>query len=188
MVMKSGTNAFHGSGWYFLQRSDLNARDFFNPAPNPKPVSARDQGGFSIGGPIRKNRTFFFADFEKVRNNSAFNGVATVPTAAERAGNFSATASSSAAGCSGCIYDPTLALVPCASGMCRPQVPGNIIPAKEIDPIGKAILALYPQPNLPGEFNNYLFSGTAHDPDYQFDIKIDDQINDRNHHQRPLQS
>ena len=181
MVMKSGTNAFHGSGWYFLQRSELNARDFFNPAPNPKPVSARDQGGFSIGGPIRKNKTFFFADFEKVRNNSAFNGVATVPTAAERAGNFSATASSSAAGCSGCIYDPTLPLVACASGMCRPQVPGNIIPAKEIDPIGKAILALYPQPNLPGEFNNYLFSGTAHAPDYQFDIKIDDQINDQNH-------
>ncbi len=173
MVMKSGTNSFHGSGWYFLQRSELNARDFFNPAPNPKPVSARDQGGFSIGGPIRKNKTFFFADFEKVRSNSAFNGVATVPTAAERAGNFSATSTS--------IYDPTLPLVACASGLCRPQVPGNIIPPGEIDPIGKAILNLYPQQNLPGEINNYLFSGTAHAPDYQFDIKIDDQLNDKNH-------
>ncbi|MFY9741104.1 MAG: hypothetical protein WAK21_03825, partial [Candidatus Sulfotelmatobacter sp.] len=173
MVMKSGTNSFHGSGWYFLQRSELNARDFFNPAPNPKPVSARDQGGFSIGGPIRKNKTFFFADFEKVRSNSAFNGVATVPTAAERAGNFSATSTS--------IYDPTLPLVACASGLCRPQVPGNIIPPGEIDPIGKAILNLYPLQNLPGEINNYLFSGTAHAPDYQFDIKIDHQINDKNH-------
>lgn len=173
MVMKSGTNSFHGSGWYFLQRSELNARDFFNPAPNPKPVSARDQGGFSIGGPIRKNKIFFFGDFEKVRADSAFNGIATVPTAAERAGNFSATATN--------IYDPILPLVACASGLCRPQVPGNVIPTKEIDPIGKAILALYPQPNLPGEFNNYLFSGTAHGPDYQFDIKIDDQINDHNH-------
>src|SRR5208337_1840143 len=61
MVLKSGTNAFHGSGWYFLQRSQLAARDFFNPAPNPKPDSKRDQGGFTIGGPIRKNKTFFFA-------------------------------------------------------------------------------------------------------------------------------
>ncbi len=173
MVMKSGTNSFHGTAWYFLQRSELNARDFFNPAPNPKPVSARDQGGFSIGGPIRKNKTFFFGDFEKVRADSAFNGVATVPTATERAGNFSNTGTS--------IYDPTLPLVACASGMCRPQVPNNIIPAKEINPIGKAILALYPQPNLPGLINNYIFSGTAHAPDYQFDIKIDHQLNDRNH-------
>jgi hypothetical protein len=173
MVLKSGTNAFHGSAWYFLQRSQINARDFFNPAPNPKPESARDQGGFTIGGPIRRNRTFFFADFEKVRNDSAFNGVATVPTAAERIGNFSATGTN--------IYDPTLPLVACATGMCRPQVPNNIIPASEINPIGKAILNLYPQPNLSGEFNNYLFSGTAHAPDYQFDIKIDHQINDKNH-------
>jgi hypothetical protein len=177
MVLKSGTNAFHGSGWYFLQRSQLAARDFFNPAPNPKPDSKRDQGGFTIGGPIRKNRTFFFADFEKVRSNSAFSSLATVPTTAERNGDFSATATN--------IYDPTLPLVACASGSCRPQVQyqgnPNIIPPGEIDPIGKGILNLYPQPNLPGEFDNYIFSGTADAPDYQFDIKVDHQINDRNH-------
>jgi len=64
MVMKSGTDHFHGSGWYFLQRPQIDARDFFNPkyvvgnpVPNPKPDSRRDQGGFSLGGPIRKNRT-----------------------------------------------------------------------------------------------------------------------------------
>jgi hypothetical protein len=177
MVLKSGTNAFHGSGWYFLQRSDLDARDFFNPAPNPKPDSKRDQAGFTIGGPIRKNRTFFFADFEKVRNNSAFSALATVPTAAERVGNFSGTSTN--------IYDPTLPLTACASGLCRPQAQSsgtpNVIPANEIDPIGKAILALYPQPNLAGEFNNYIFGGTAQAPDYQFDIKIDHQINDKSH-------
>src|SRR5580658_2737527 len=177
MVLKSGTNAFHGSGWYFLQRSQLDARDFFNPAPNPKPDSKRDQAGFTIGGPIRKNRTFFFADFEKVRNDSAFSALATVPTAAERVGNFSATSTN--------IYDPTLPLTACASGLCRPQAESNgtpnVIPANEIDPIGKAILALYPQPNLAGEFNNYIFGGTAQAPDYQFDIKIDHQINDKSH-------
>src|SRR5208282_3439016 len=89
MVMKSGTDAFHGSGWYFLQRPGIDARDFLNPAPNPKPDSKRDQGGFSLGGPIVKNRTFFFVDFEKVRAFSAQSGVVTVPTAAERAGDFS---------------------------------------------------------------------------------------------------
>ena len=91
MVMKSGTDAFHGSGWYFLQRAQLNARDFFNPAPNPKPDSKRDQGGFSFGGPIIKNRTFFFVDFEKVRSSGSSSGVVTVPTLAERQGDFSAT-------------------------------------------------------------------------------------------------
>ncbi|MGB8733039.1 MAG: TonB-dependent receptor [Candidatus Sulfotelmatobacter sp.] len=181
MVLKSGTNAFHGSGWYFLQRSQLAARDFFNPAPNPKPDSKRDQGGFTIGGPIRKNKTFFFADFEKVRSNSAFNGLATVPTALERKGNFSELATPGIP----YIYDPTQPLVACASGMCRPPVQyngvPNVIPPNEIDPIGQAILNLYPQPNLPGPINNYIFSGIAHAPDYQFDIKIDHQINDRNH-------
>lgn len=187
MVMKSGTNAFHGSGWYFLQRSQLDARDFFNPAYfvgsssfNPKPDSKRDQGGFTIGGPIVKNRTFFFGDFEKVRSNSAFNGVATVPTMAERQTNpdFSATATN--------IYDPTTCNNPCSN---RNQVQyngtANVIPAAEVDPIGRAILNLYPQPNTAGtgngEFNNYLFSGIAQGPDYQFDIKIDHSINDRQH-------
>ncbi len=178
MVMKSGTNAFHGTGWYFLQRSQMNARDFFNPAPNPKPSSQRDQAGFSIGGPIKRNKTFFFADFEKVRSNSAFNNVATVPTMAEREQypDFSGTATA--------IYDPLKPLVACpppGSGQCRPAVPGNIIPASEVSPIGRAVLNLYPKPNAPGEFNNFLFSGTAHAPDYQFDIKLDHQFNDKQH-------
>ncbi|HXY07144.1 MAG TPA: carboxypeptidase regulatory-like domain-containing protein [Terriglobales bacterium] len=172
MVLKSGTNAFHGSAWYFFQRSDLAARDFFNPAPFPKPNSQRDQGGFSLGGPIRKNKTFFFGDFEKVANTSAFNNVATVPTMEMRAldPNFSNTGTN--------IYDPKR-YNPTCQPTCRPQVPGNIIPHNEVDPLGRAILNLYPQPNLPGYFNNFLLSGTAEAPDYQFDIKVDNQINDK---------
>jgi hypothetical protein len=179
MVMKSGTNKFHGSGWYFLQRSQLDARDFFNPAPNPKPDSKRDQAGFSLGGPIRKDKTFFFVDFEKVRSDAAYTNQATVPTLAERGltgtgYDFSSTGTA--------IYDPTQ--VDCSSGNCiRPAVPGNVIPANEVDPIGLAILNLYPQPNVPGagEFNNYNFSDVIRQPDYQFDIKVDHQINDRQH-------
>ena len=183
MVMKSGTDAFHGSGWYFLQRAQLNARDFFNPefsygssVPNPKPDSKRDQYGFSVGGPIIKNRTFFFVDFEKVRSSSATSGVATVPTLAERQGDFSGTGTP--------IYDPKQALVVCpppASGMCRPAVQGGgVIPGAEQDPIGMAVLNLYPTPSNGNEFNNYNYTTLANGPDYQFDIKIDHQINDRN--------
>lgn len=194
MVLKSGTNAFHGSGWYFLQRSQMDARDFFNPAPAPKPSSKRDQGGFSIGGPIFKNKTFFFFDFEKVRSDSALNGLTTVPTMAERGlngGNYDFSAANS--GTQENIYDPKAALVACpppASGMCRPQVPNNIIPAMvggvpnpEVDPVGVAILNLYPQPNVNSgsEYLNYLYSGVAHAPDYQFDIKLDHEISDRQH-------
>src|ERR1700689_1378902 len=174
MVMKSGTNNFHGSGWYFLQRSGLDARDFFNPAPSPKPDSKRDQGGFTIGGPIRKNRTFFFVDFEKVRSISATSNVASVPTMAERTGDFSATANP--------IYDPTLPFVACtppATGQCRQQVPGNIIPQSEINAIGQGVINLYPQPTNGNEFNNFNFSATSYAPDYQFDIKVDHKISDK---------
>ena len=174
MVLKSGTNAFHGSGWYFLQRPQIDARDFFNPAPNPKPDSKRDQGGFTVGGPIKKNKTFFFVDFEKVRADSATSNVASVPTAGERMGDFSATANP--------IYDPTVAMVPCtppAMGMCRPAVPNNMIPNGEINPIGLAVLNLYPQPTNTNEFNNYVFSTPVRAPDYQFDIKIDHQLSDK---------
>src|SRR5579862_6379955 len=182
MVMKSGTDAFHGSGWYFLQRAGLDARDFFNPANiGPKPDSKRDQGGFSLGGPIRKNRTFFFVDFEKVRSSSASSGVVTVPTVAERQGDFSATATP--------IYDPT---VNCGTpdNVSRPQVgfncsnqpigTANQIPTGKLDPIGLAVLNLYPTPSNGNEFNNYNYTTLANGPDYQFDIKIDHQINDKN--------
>jgi hypothetical protein len=183
MVMKSGTDSFHGSGWYFLQRPGIDARDFFNPkylvgssTLNPKPDVKRDQGGFSVGGPIIKNRTFFFVDFEKVRYVSASSGVVTVPTLGERQGNFS--------GLTNNIYDPTAqgCGVPCVT---RPQVKYNgqlnVIPPNERDPIGMAVLNLYPQPTNGNEFENYNYTSTTSQPDYQFDIKIDHQINDKHH-------
>jgi hypothetical protein len=172
MALKSGTNNFHGTGWYFLQRAGTDARDFFNPASiGPKPEHARDQYGVSIGGPIIKNKTFFFADIEKVRDNEPQNIVASVPTLAERTGDFSGTQNP--------IYDPLICQPNCQN---RPQVgsqPGgtlNVIPQGEIDPVGQAIINLYPKPNLPGEFNNFRTNALQHADDYQFDIKIDHQI------------
>jgi len=183
MVLKSGTNAFHGSSWWFLQRSGSDARDFFNPkSVGPKPNHERDQYGFALGGPIRKNKTFFFFDLERVRDNEPVNLVASVPmngafpgTSNERIGDFSAAANF--------IYDPLNCSPNCAAG--RNQVPGNIIPnvlkanGGEIDAIGQAIINQYPQPNLPGEFNNYRQTTLSHGPDYQFDLKLDHEISDK---------
>ncbi len=176
MVMKSGSDQFHGSGWYFLQRSQLDARDFFNPANiGPKPDSKRDQGGFTIGGPIVKNKTFFFADFEKVRSLSAQSGVATVPTSAERTGDFSNTTN--------VIYDPKLPMVACqppATGLCRQPVQGGgVIPMSEQDPVGMAVLNLFPKPSNANEFLNYNYTTIASGPDYQFDIKVDHELDDK---------
>jgi hypothetical protein len=171
MALKSGTNNFHGSGWWFGQRSGTDARDFFNPAPGEKPKHARDQYGFSVGGPIIKNKTFFFGDIEKVRNNEPENILASVPTLAERTGDFSGTQNP--------IYDPIICQPHCQS---RPQVGSqaggtlNVIPANEIDPIGQNIINLYPKPNLPGEFNNFRTTALQQGGDYQFDIKLDHQL------------
>jgi Carboxypeptidase regulatory-like domain/TonB dependent receptor len=182
MVLKSGTNNFHGSSWWFLQRPGTDARDFFNPAPGEKPDHARDQYGVALGGPIKKNRTFFFFDFEKVRDNEPINFLASVPTngqfgtSNERAGDFSGAANP--------IYDP-LQCAPQGPGQpcIRPQVQSggnlNVIPLNEIDAIGQKIINLYPEPNLPGEFNNYRSNAVSHGPQYQFDIKLDHQINDK---------
>ena len=174
MALKSGTNNFHGSAWWFGQRAGTDARDFFNPASiGPKPDHKRDQYGFSLGGPLRKNKTFFFGDIEKVRDDEALNIVASVPTLAERTGDFSGTVNP--------IYDPIICQPNCST---RPQVgsqPGgtlNVIPQSEIDPVGQAVINLYPKPNLPGEFNNFRLNTLSNAHDYQFDIKVDNQFTD----------
>src|SRR5215471_2763350 len=99
IVLKQGGNQFHGSGWWYGQRSATDARDYFNSGDKPDHV--RDQYGFSVGGPIIKNRTFFFVDFEKVRQHDPLSLEGIVPTAAERTGDFS----NSPANSNG-IYDP----------------------------------------------------------------------------------
>ncbi|HSS97744.1 MAG TPA: TonB-dependent receptor, partial [Terriglobales bacterium] len=166
VVLKQGTNNFHGTGWWYGQRSNFDARDFFNSGD--KPDHLRDQYGFALGGPIFKNKTFFFADFEKVRQNDPVNIEAVVPTDLERLGNFSGGAP---------IFDPhTCVGDPCT----RSRYPGDII--TNIDPIGQAILNLYPEPNVPdAEFPDPNFRDVviSNFSSWQFDIKLDHQITDK---------
>jgi len=194
LVLKEGGNKFHGSGWWFGQRSALDANEFFNNAAGvPKADHSRDQYGFALGGPIRKGKTFFFVDLEKVRVQDAVNMSGNVPTVDERLGNFSADSS--------LIYNPSNCLVTdlstntCSqrsqyvgdasnvdtSGNSLAGVP-NVIPKAQINPIGQAILNLYPLPNVTGNPNfNFRRSTIASSSGYQYDIKVDQHFNDKVH-------
>jgi hypothetical protein len=171
MVLKQGSNAFHGSGWWYGQRSTFDARDFFNTGDKPDHV--RDQYGFAVGGPIIKNKTFFFVDFEKVRQQDPTNLEGIVPTALERAGDFSQSPANSNG-----IFNP-FACTPSGDSCVRDQFPGNKIPAPDINPIGQAILNLYPTPNIPGAVfpnPNWRKVILGVDPAWQFDVKLDHQF------------
>ena len=182
MVLKQGGNAFHGSGWWYGQRSAFDARDFFNTGEKPDHV--RDQYGFSLGGPLKKNKTFFFVDFEKVRQQDPDNLEGIVPTDLERTGDFSQSpanlpdptnSDTDQAG----IYDPCAGNQGSATPCPHNQFPGNVIPGAEIDPIGQAILNLYPHANISGaEYPNPNWRQviTSRDPGWQFDVKVDHQF------------
>ena len=185
MVMKQGSNALHGSAWWFGQRSAFDARDYFNSGP--KPDHLRDQYGFAIGGPIVKNKTFFFVDFEKTRQQDPINIEGVVPTDAERTGDFSQADSLAAS--PGGIFDPSTCVLqnPGDQSCTRQQFDGllngvptlNVIPANKIDPVGQAILNLYPHANIAGASfpdPNYRAIVVSSDPGWQFDAKIDHQI------------
>jgi hypothetical protein len=190
MALKSGTNAFHGSGWWFGQRGDFDANDFFsNQAGLPRPDHSRNQYGVSLGGPIRKNKTFFFVDIERVLETDPVNIVATVPTAAERQGDFSQaliTDPYSGNIVPNTIFDPYSApgdrahLVQAN----RLQFPDNKIGQQWWDPVGKNILNLYPLPNQAGNqdgTNNFRANTNAFTRSLQFDIKLDDQLSNTTH-------
>jgi hypothetical protein len=173
MLLKQGSNAFHGSGWWYGQRSNFDARDFFNTGEKPDHV--RDQYGFALGGPVKKNKTFFFVDFEKVRQQDPFNLEGIVPTDLERTGDFSQSPANSNG-----IYDPcpgNQGSTACPNP--RTRFSNDIIPANEIDPIGQAILNLYPHANIPGAVfpdPNWRAVSLRTSPAWQFDVKLDHQI------------
>ncbi len=168
----------------------MDANEFFrNKFEIPNPDHARDQYGFSLGGPIKKEKTFFFIDFEKTRQNDPVNIDAFVPTALERAGDFRNTqviCSDSANGCTAGeavqqrIFNPRN--VDTGGNRQDFAVP-NVIDSGLIDPIGQAIINLYPQPTVddagPGEFN-YHAAVLSKFSARQFDIKLDHHFSEKN--------
>src|SRR5947209_9672274 len=175
IVLKQGTNQFHGSGWWYGKRLAFDSRDYFNSGPNPNHV--RDQHRFAIGGPVIKNKTFFFVDFEKIRQQDPGNLEGLVPTDLERAGDFSQSVAnlpdlSNPDTAQAGIYDPCAGnqnSTPCPHN----PFPNNVIPANKIDPIGQAILNLYPHANIPdaGYPNpNWRQVIIGKDPAWRFDV------------------
>ncbi len=182
MALKSGTNALHGSAWWFGQRSFLDANDFFsNQAGLARPDHSRNQYGLALGGPVRKDKTFFFIDMERVLETDPVSIVATVPTALERNGDFSQTViadPNSGNIVPNLIYDPHQV----DSNGVRSQFPNNII--TQLDPIGAKILNLYPLPNQPGNAdgtNNFRRNTNAFSKALQFDAKLDEQFSTNSH-------
>ena len=174
IVLKEGGNKFHGSGWWFGQRAALDANEFFNISQGiPRPDHARDQYGFSLGGPIRKNKTFFFVDFEALRQNDPVKINAFVPTALERMGDFRSSAQH--------IFNPFN--VDSSGNRADFTVP-DLIDSGLLDRIGQKIINLYPMPTDPNagpgqqNYHNSILSKTS---GYQFDVKLDHHFSEQNH-------
>ncbi len=127
MVTKSGTNDFHGTGYYFLRHSDLNANNWFSNRSNrERPFYRRDQLGGVLGGPVKKNKTFFFASYEYTKSKSPTSQTQSWPTLLQRDGDFSQTFNSSGQLMS--IYNPFDTFTNAAGNIERRPFAGNMVP------------------------------------------------------------
>jgi len=172
---KAGTNSFHGSAYEFIRNKVLNANDFFaNSSGTKRPPFTQNQYGANVGGPVLKDKLFFFSSYEGFRQRKGSLLSTWVPTAAERTGDFSQIGSSNTTSVLP-IYDPKTS-AGCASGSvaCRTQFAGNIIPANRIDPTAAALLSYFPQPNQVGNPNgNFVTSYSAGGNVDQYNERID---------------
>ena len=172
VTIKSGANQFHGTAWEFNTISALKARNYFYyGATNPKNII--NQFGGNFGGPIRKNKLFFFADWEetdKRANVSAFESVATDPL---RQGNFSATGTN--------IYDPNTGA---SNGTGRTPFPNNAIPSARFASASQKMIALMPEPNQVSASatptNDYFGSGDYSSTHHNIDTKVNWNPNENN--------
>ncbi len=147
VITKSGTNVFRGSGFEFYNSDKLNATPrFFNAGATPPklPVKANTYGG-TLGGPIARNRVFFFGSFEGYKRKQSLFTFFTVPDARLRAGDFSQALNTN--GSLQTIYNPSTGN---NDGSDRVPFDGNLIPSAMLNPIAQKVLQLFPMPNTPG--------------------------------------
>jgi len=152
LVSKSGTNEFHGNLFEFLRNDNLNANDFFaNRAGRAVAPLAYNQFGGTLGGPVKKNKIFFFSNYEAFFERRTTQSLITTPTAQQRTGDFSDTRTANGALIA--IFDPFTTRANPAGGFIRDAFPGNIIPANRIDTVGRNAITYFPPANLPGAAN-----------------------------------
>ena len=182
MVTKSGTNEFHGDGYYFLRDSNFNANSWSaNRAGSPVPYYHRDQFGGVVGGPIKKNKTFFFGTFEYTHSKSPSSQTATLPTLDQRRGDFSKTFFSD--GRPIIVYNPFDTYKDASGATKRNPFPGNVIPASMLDPIALKAAQYYPKPNQDPNpvthINNWFTQGIGESFSKQFDAKGDHSFTEK---------
>jgi hypothetical protein len=213
--IKSGTNEFRGGAWEYFRNQTLDANGWnANHAGQPKASFGRNQFGGMIGGPVDipklyhgRNKTFFFGSYEELLDS--FPGLTlggsgfttTVPTALEKAGDFSQTLNTN--GTLNTVYDPSTTVsepanstFSCPDGKTYPTTKAgyyrcpayyngryNVLNPASFNPVAQALLALYPSPNQAGvagsDENNYFSSATTADKDYSYDIRIDHRFSDK---------
>ena len=170
LVHRSGTKEFHGVMYEFLRNDAFDSNVFFNNR-NGKPKTAfrYNQFGFTLGGPLTPSRqnTFFFVNYEGIRQINPGSTTFTVPTDAMKAGNFSSTGVT--------IYDPETID---AAGTRQPFA-NNIIPTSRFNPVAVKMLSYYPEPNRPGMANNFFSQAGSNAATNNFSTKIDRRISDR---------
>ncbi len=183
VATKSGTDQFHGTGWEFIRNADLNANSWQNNRNNIAiaPFQFNRFGG-NIGGPIKKNKLFFFFNYEGSRQGGPAQVLGTVPTDLQKAGNFSQTLD--AKGELDVIYDPLTTSGSSSAGYIRSAFPGNIVPASRFNTIAQNVLKYYPEPNRPGQgpanLNDFFLSGKAITNTDNYLGRVDYYINEKN--------
>lgn len=175
VIVKSGTNSFHGTGWVYNTNSKLRARNFFQTTPqNPKDLLT--QFGYAVGGPIVKNQLFFFTDLERTtrRNTSRTNLTSIAPPSLRPDGSGGVTFPTAANG-GATIYDPASNPNPAL----RTPFPNNTIPANRIDIAALELIKRLPQPTGSGFINNFVANGVALFNRTNIDTKVNYAASDR---------
>jgi hypothetical protein len=145
-TIKSGTNALHGSMYEYLRNTVLDSRGFFSPK---RPQQNQNQFGFTIGGPVKRNRVFFFGSYDVYRYRVATDyRFVSIPTMKMRTGDFSELAVG--------VFDPAATVCPGGANCTRQPFAGNLIPASRISPASKFFQAPMPAPTHSGIANNFL--------------------------------
>jgi hypothetical protein len=174
LTTKSGGNALRGTLFEFFRHEALNARNFFASSNAVKPQFRRNQFGGVLGGPIRRDRTFFFIDYQGQRQTIGRTVISTVPTVLQRQGIFT----EAIAGRVPAIYDPATTTRG-GGGVTRTAFPDGTIPVERMDPLARALLERYPLPTSAGTANNYRRTESETVDQDQFSLRIDHRFTNR---------
>lgn len=168
VVTRSGTNQFHGSVWEFNRVAALTARDFFNKSPATKPGLTRNEFGAAVGGPIRRDKTFFFFGYQGRYLRQSSTSIYTLPQRSFLNGDFNSVPSLA-------LYDPATGN---SDGTGRQPFANNIVSPNRINPIAQKLNSYLPAPNAPGLLNNYTVNIPFSYDGNSYDARVDHNFTD----------